>query len=74
MPVLGGHKKHVWSDQTIKKEIKNTTYEGYTLENDIAGQLINEDSIKDVCPIDESYFQKLKRKHHFVNKFMELFK
>ena len=75
MGILGGNQKHQWSKQTVTEDKKNTTYEGYTLEGDIAGQLIEEDSIKDVCPIDDAYYKKHKRSPlQFIKNFITFLK
>ncbi|MFT5170680.1 MAG: hypothetical protein ACI9BD_000449 [Candidatus Marinamargulisbacteria bacterium] len=70
MSVLGGNKEHKWADQSTKG--KSKTHSGYTHSDDIAGQLLDEESVKDVCKLDSDYYEK--NESHFLRRFFGFFR
>ena len=77
MTVLGGNQQHKWGGGSTEIE-DDPVYIKYHKNNDIAGQFLEEDSVSDVCILEEGYYKKHQRKPHtflvkFLNKIKKIF-
>ena len=74
MVVLGGNQKHKWGGGSTEVE-HDPIYQKYHKNDDIAGQFMKEDSVRDVCVLDEGYFSKhKKRSKKFLVQFLKKLK